>query len=95
MRRVQVSINITTLSWITLLHFIIWSSAYSTNNVDGFSIIFMAAARRGHGKLQRALDDDEVSNTAASKQRTNGAAINQGKGQLVTGVTLPAEVNVT
>ena len=54
----------------------------------------MAAARRGQGKLQRALDDDDVRNTAASKQRTNGAAmINQGKGQLVTGVTLPAEVN--
>jgi dsDNA-specific endonuclease/ATPase MutS2 len=49
----------------------------------------MAAARRGQGKLKRSLDEE--SNTV---KNTNRAAINQGgKGQLVTGVTLPNEVN--
>ena len=48
----------------------------------------MAAARRGQGKLQRALDDD-----TSKQQRSNNSAAIEGKGQLVTGVSLPAEVN--
>lgn len=58
--------------------------------VNGYSILFLAAARRGQGKLQRTLTDDEDGKN--TKNRTKSAAINQGRGQLVTGVTLPTEV---
>ena len=54
--------------------------------VDGFSILLLAAARRGN--LKRALDidnDDDRQNTATTKM---------GRGQLVTGVTLPTEVRI-
>ena len=55
--------------------------------VDGFSILWLAAARRGN--LKRALDidddDDDRKNTATTKM---------GRGQLVTGVTLPTEVRI-
>ena len=51
-------------------------------------MIFMAAARRGQGKLKRSLDGDD-----GKKYSNSAATINQGKGQLVTGVSLPTEVN--
>ena len=73
------------ISWIALLHFI---TICSNKYVSGYSMIFMAAARRGQGKLKRSLDGDD-----GKKNSNSAATINQGKGQLVTGVSLPTEVN--
>lgn len=54
--------------------------------VDGFSILWLAAARRGN--LKRALDIDN------DDDRKNAATTKMGRGQLVTGVTLPTEVRI-
>ena len=51
---------------------------------DGFHMVMMA--RRGKGNLKRSLED---SDTVPSK----AASLNQGKGQEITGVTLPPEVS--
>lgn len=56
--------------------------------VDGFSIVLMG---RGKGNLKRVLRDER----SRSKKRGNGqdptASMNDGKGQEITGVTLPSE----
>jgi hypothetical protein len=51
----------------------------------GFHMIMMA--RRGKGNLQRSLEGDGTSSKKAA------AALNQGKGQEITGVTLPEVVS--
>ena len=53
---------------------------------SGFSIIFMA--KRGKGGLKRALDDE------TSAKPTSSRSFNQGKGQEITGVTLPGDGRV-
>jgi hypothetical protein len=52
-------------------------------------------ARRGQGKLKRILVDDDENTSNNKNDKSNRAnTINQGRGQIVTGVTLPAEVNI-
>jgi hypothetical protein len=52
-----------------------------------FSLVFMV--RKGQGKLQQSLEESDI-----RVMKTKGApALNQGKGQEVTGVTLPIEVS--
>ena len=53
--------------------------------VDGFSILLLAAARRGNLKRALDIDNDDWKNAATTKM---------GRGQLVTGVTLPTEVRI-
>ena len=53
--------------------------------VDGFSILWLAAARRGNLKRALDIDNDDWKNAATTKM---------GRGQLVTGVTLPTEVRI-
>ena len=50
--------------------------------VESFNLVMMA--KRGRGNLKRSLD-------GGSKKSNNVNTINQGKGQEITGVTLPAE----
>lgn len=52
--------------------------------VDGFHMVMMA--RRGKGNLKRSLEDSD-------NVRSKVASLNQGKGQEITGVTLPPEVS--
>lgn len=52
--------------------------------VEGFSVVFMA--KRGKGGLKRNLDDDD--------KATEAKAANGGKGQEITGVTMPADGKV-
>jgi len=56
-----------------------------SQHVDSFNIVMMA--RRGKGNLQRSLDD-----SGGSVGKKGVASLNQGKGQEITGVTLPEEV---
>lgn len=51
--------------------------------MDGFSIVMMA--RRGKGNLKRRLDGNDTRGPSKT------ASLNQGKGQEITGVTMPAE----
>jgi hypothetical protein len=54
--------------------------------VSSFNLVFMA--KRGRkGGLQRNLDDEGSSSRAPKSSRS----VNQGRGQEITGVTLPAE----
>jgi hypothetical protein len=53
---------------------------------DGFSMVMMA--RRGKGSLQRSLDTDDMGG------KKGVASLNKGKGQEITGVTLPLNVSV-
>jgi hypothetical protein len=55
------------------------------HEANGFSFLLMA--RRGQGNLKRSLES--VSDTT-----NRAASLNQGKGQEVTGVTLPDEVRI-
>lgn len=55
--------------------------------VDGFSVVFMAR-RKGQGNLVQSLDN---SDSGGSK---GVASVNRGKGQEITGVTLPEEVRL-
>ena len=52
------------------------------------SFSFVLMAKRGKGSLQKALDGAD----SLSKKKANSVnSLNQGKGQEITGVTLPAE----
>ena len=53
---------------------------------DGFHMVMMA--RRGKGNLKRTLED-----SGSDVVPRKAAALNQGKGQEITGVTLPSEVS--
>jgi len=59
----------------------------SQQHVDCFHMVMMA--RRGKGNLQRSLDD-----SGGSVGKKGMASLNQGKGQEITGVTLPEEVRM-
>jgi hypothetical protein len=59
--------------------------AVQFHGTNGFSFLLMA--RRGQGNLKRSLESDTAPPNRA-------ASLNQGKGQEVTGVTLPAEVRI-
>mmetsp|Transcript_8474 Transcript_8474/g.11164 ORF Transcript_8474/g.11164 Transcript_8474/m.11164 type:complete len:185 (-) Transcript_8474:1613-2167(-) len=52
--------------------------------VDSFNVVFLA--KRARGGLKRSLDGGE--------EKVNPKAANRGKGQEITGVTLPAEGKV-
>lgn len=55
-------------------------------NASSFSFVLMA--KRGKGNLKRVVEGAD----SVSKKKSNSAnSINQGKGQEITGVTLPAE----
>jgi nitrite reductase/ring-hydroxylating ferredoxin subunit len=54
--------------------------------VDSLTLVMMAARRRGKGDLKRSLDDSTISGTPLQTR-----SINRGKGQEITGVTLPAD----
>ncbi len=49
----------------------------------------MMGARRGKGKLKSGLDDTS-SKKSISKKSQVSTSLNQGKGQEITGVTLPS-----
>ena len=52
--------------------------------VDGFSLVFMA--KRGKGNLKRSLLEEDNSGS-----KKGVASLNRGKGQEITGVTIPEE----
>jgi hypothetical protein len=55
----------------------------------GFSVVFLAAKR---GRLKKALNDELSS--SSSKVPKSSRSFNQGKGQEITGVSLPADGNI-
>lgn len=55
----------------------------------GFSIVLMAAKRGKKGDLQRVLHDDDTETQSTPPKSSR--SLNQGRGQEITGVTLPAE----
>ena len=59
--------------------------------VDGFSVVFMA--KRGKGGLKRRLNDS-VDGRKKNNSSSDAKSANQGRGQEITGVTLPAEGKV-
>ena len=56
-------------------------------SAQSFNLVLMGA-RRGKGGLKQNLEDK------AGKKKKGAASLNQGKGQEITGVTLPAEGNI-
>jgi nitrite reductase/ring-hydroxylating ferredoxin subunit len=58
------------------------------HDVDGFSFVLMG---RGRGNLKRALSDNDGQSKKRGKGQDPTASLNEGKGQEITGVTLPAE----
>mmetsp|Transcript_26888 Transcript_26888/g.59018 ORF Transcript_26888/g.59018 Transcript_26888/m.59018 type:complete len:204 (-) Transcript_26888:1594-2205(-) len=63
--------------------------SFGSYGVDGFSIVLMG--RRGKGDLKRALSGNDGQSKKRGKNQDPTAAMNEGKGQEITGVTLPAE----
>eukprot|EP00521_Asterionellopsis_glacialis_P003879 CAMPEP_0195267730 /NCGR_PEP_ID=MMETSP0706-20130129/12755_1 /TAXON_ID=33640 /ORGANISM="Asterionellopsis glacialis, Strain CCMP134" /LENGTH=187 /DNA_ID=CAMNT_0040322519 /DNA_START=188 /DNA_END=751 /DNA_ORIENTATION=- len=55
---------------------------HNGNGVEAFTLVMMGARRRGKGNLKNRINDD----AGASK---NSKSMNAGKGQEITGVTLP------
>ena len=64
--------------------------SYRIQDVNGFSFILMGRGR-GKGNLKRALSDEGSRSKKRGKERDPVASMNGGKGQEITGVTLPAE----
>lgn len=60
---------------------------WNCHDAEAFNMVMMA--RRGKGNLKRTLLEDD--NSVPSKKGV--ASLNQGKGQEITGVTLPEEVS--
>ena len=59
------------------------------HEADGFSFVLMG---RGKGNLKRALsDNDSRRSKKRGKAQDPTASLNEGRGQEITGVTLPAE----
>ena len=54
----------------------------------GNAFSFLLMAKRGKGTLKRIMDGDD---TVSNKKGDSIGALNRGKGQEITGVTLPAE----
>lgn len=62
--------------------------AFAVETSTGFSVVFMA--RRGKkGGLKRVLSDEPADGSGARPKSSR--SFNQGKGQEITGVTLPAD----
>ncbi|VEU34638.1 unnamed protein product [Pseudo-nitzschia multistriata] len=59
------------------------------STVDGFSFVLMG--RRGKGDLKRALSGNDGQSKRRGKNQDPTAAMNDGKGQEITGVSLPEE----
>lgn len=59
-----------------------------TTFVSSFNAVMMGT-RRGGGYIKRDLDDDDYSDKNSSAKNIN--KLNQGRGQEITGVTLPAD----
>lgn len=57
----------------------------SQNVANSFPIVLMGGARRGKGALKRSLESDTQQGKPTVK------SVNKGKGQEITGVTIPAE----
>lgn len=62
----------------------------SCMEVASFSSMTMMGARRGRGSLKDSLDDTGSKGKFKS-EKSAVASLNQGRGQEITGVTLPAE----
>lgn len=58
------------------------------HEADGFSFVLMG---RGRGNLKRALSDNDGQSKKRGKGQDPAASANGGRGQEITGVTLPAE----
>mmetsp|Transcript_4083 Transcript_4083/g.5331 ORF Transcript_4083/g.5331 Transcript_4083/m.5331 type:complete len:197 (-) Transcript_4083:744-1334(-) len=56
-----------------------------------FNIVMMGAKRGGRGNLKRSLDDSSSSKTG---NKSSVSTLNQGRGQEITGVSLPTEGNM-
>lgn len=71
--------------------FLVQLLASLMHEADGFSFVLMGRGR-GKGSLKRALNDE---GSSRSKKKRRGqdptASMNDGRGQEITGVTLPAE----
>eukprot|EP00525_Craspedostauros_australis_P007091 CAMPEP_0198116326 /NCGR_PEP_ID=MMETSP1442-20131203/11490_1 /TAXON_ID= /ORGANISM="Craspedostauros australis, Strain CCMP3328" /LENGTH=205 /DNA_ID=CAMNT_0043774111 /DNA_START=163 /DNA_END=780 /DNA_ORIENTATION=+ len=63
--------------------------AQQVQQCHAFSLVMMG--RRGKGKLKKTLSGESVS---SKKSNSSVNAMNRGKGQEITGVTLPAEGSV-
>jgi len=61
--------------------------AFWVDKADGFSFVLMG---RGRGNLKRALSDDDSRPKKAKKGQDPIASLNNGRGQEITGVTLPS-----
>lgn len=62
------------------------------NNVECFTLILMAAKRRGKVDLKRIINDNENISTSTTDNNMSTKSIksmNSGKGQEITGVSLP------
>jgi hypothetical protein len=64
---------------------------FITTPSNAFQLVMMGS-RRGKGGLKKSLDPTSVEGKARKKNKKVGVnALNEGRGQEVTGVTLPAE----
>ena len=61
----------------------VWCLCVETSS--GFSVLFLA--KRGKGGLKRVLNEEDTATTTPKSSRS----FNQGRGQEITGVTLPAD----
>ena len=65
-------------------------SCLSADAAAAFTLVMMGA-RRGKGGLQRNLEDTNNKSSSSNKTKRGAMnALNGGKGQEITGVTLPA-----
>ena len=73
-----------------LLRFLLLNQllAFWSGGVDGFSFVLMG---RGRGNLKRALSDNDGQSKKRAKGQDPTALLNEGKGQEITGVSLPAD----
>uniref|UniRef100_A0A6V2DAC8 Uncharacterized protein n=1 Tax=Ditylum brightwellii TaxID=49249 RepID=A0A6V2DAC8_9STRA len=63
----------------------------TTLKVEGFTLTMMGS-RRGKGNLKRSLDPSTAGDASRMKNPTGSTkSLNGGRGQEITGVTLPAE----
>mmetsp|Transcript_34248 Transcript_34248/g.51687 ORF Transcript_34248/g.51687 Transcript_34248/m.51687 type:complete len:206 (-) Transcript_34248:303-920(-) len=77
---------------ITFLWTILISS--TTLKVEGFTLTMMGS-RRGKGNLKRSLDPSTAGDASRMKNPTGSTkSLNGGRGQEITGVTLPAEGSI-
>ncbi|KAL7571729.1 hypothetical protein ACA910_002828 [Epithemia clementina (nom. ined.)] len=69
--------------------FFLWLLLILCATIDGFNIVYLAK-RGGKGNLKRTLND----NVDGSNKKAGVKTANQGRGQEITGVTLPLEGEV-